>query len=175
MQQRIKTSVTRIVVLYAALIFTCTPATSQIDDEEYPEAQEVERVLADDTPPSGILFNVLEYEEDALEWILPRIEHYVSVLRQRYPKLAVVVVSHGDEIFSLRDEEQWLYKDVHRRVQRLSEELDVTFHVCGAYARANGTDESEFPQYVDVVPLATTQIKDYKEVGYTVISTELSW
>ena len=164
------------VVIISTLLQGVLPiANSAIDENEYPEAPEIEEVLAAKSPPAGVLFNVLEYEEDALEWIVPRIEHYVTLLRQHYPQLEIAIVSHGDEIFALRDEEKWLYKDVHKRIQRLSEQLDVTFHVCGAYAKANGVDESEFPQYVDVVPLATTQIKDYREFGYTVITTELSW
>ncbi|MEA3276150.1 MAG: DsrE family protein [Pseudomonadota bacterium] len=157
--------------MHGALTF----ASTSIDEEEYPEAQEIETILTADSPPAGVLFSVLEYNEDALEWIVPRIEHYVSLLRERYPDLAIVIVSHGDEMLALREEEKWLYRDVHQRIQRLAEELGITFHVCGAYAMANGIDESEFPQYVDVVPLATTQIQDYRELGYTVITTELSW
>lgn len=165
----------RLILFVALLQVVSFLSNASTDEKEYPEAHEIETILAADSPPAGVLFNVLEYEEDALEWIVPRIEHYVALLRQRYPDFDVVVVSHGDEIFALRDEEKWLYKDVHERIQRLSEKLDVRFHVCGAYARANGIDESEFPQYVDVVPLATTQIKDYQEMGYMVITTELSW
>ncbi len=150
-------------------------AGTEIDEQEYPEAQEIERILAADKAPAGVLFNVLEYDEDALEWLAPRIEHYISLLRKGYPELSIVIVSHGDEIFALREQEIWLYREVHQRIQRLVEELDVTFHVCGAYARANGIDESEFPQYIDVVPLATTQIKDYRELDFKVVTIELSW
>ncbi len=164
------------IIFYVALLpSVSTSAQTNVDEKEYPEAQEIKAIVSVGSPPAGVLFNVLEYEEDALEWIVPRIEYYVDLLRQRYPNLEIVVVSHGDEMFSLRDEEKWLYEDVHKQVQRLSEELNVTFHVCGSYARANGIDEGEFPQYVDVVPLATTQIKDYQELEYTVITTELSW
>jgi len=162
-------------VVFALILSTDTFARTSLDEEVYPEAQEVEKILASASPPTGVLFNVLEYEEDALEWIAPRIEHYVELLRERFPGLEIVVVSHGDELFALRTEEEWLYKDVHKTIQRLSEKLNVIFHICGAYAMANGVDEGEFPQYVDVVPLATTQIKDYREIGYIVISTELSW
>lgn len=164
-----------IILLIALVQGVSAFARADVDETEYPEAQEIEKIVAAGSPPAGVLFNVLEYEEDALEWIVPRLEHYVARLRQRFQDLEIVIVSHGEEIFALRDEEKWLYKDVHKRIQRLSEQLDVTFHVCGAYARANGIDESEFPQYVDVVPLATTQIKDYQELGYRVITTELSW
>lgn len=163
------------IVLLFLLLGVSPFSNSQVDDVEYPEYQEIEKIIKATSAPPGVLFNVLEYEEDALEWIVPRIEHYVTRLRHRYPQLEIVIVSHGDEIFSLRDEEIWLYKDVHKRIQRLSEQLDVTFHVCGSYATANGIDESEFPQYIDVVPLATAQIKDYRKLGYIVITTELSW
>lgn len=166
----------RIFAATAALLgITLAFAGTGVDEQAYPEADEIQRLLTAATPPAGVLFNVLEYDEDALEWIVPRIEHYVSLLRNRYADLSIVIVSHGDEIFALREQERWLYRDVHQRVQRLVEELDIPFHVCGAYARANGIDEGEFPQYIDVVPLATTQIQDYRELGFKVVSTELSW
>ncbi|MGA7982759.1 MAG: DsrE family protein [Chromatiaceae bacterium] len=135
----------------------------------------MEAIIAAASPPVGVLFNVLEYDEDALGWMVPRIEHYVALLRKRYPELSIVIVSHGDEMFALQSSEEAQYGDVHQRVRRLAEELDVTFHVCGTYARVNGVDASEFPQYIDVVPLATTQISDYRELGYRVVTTELSW
>jgi intracellular sulfur oxidation DsrE/DsrF family protein len=144
-------------------------------DKEYPETEEVKAIIAAASPPVGVLFNVLEYDEEALEWMVPRIKHYVALLRKRYPELPIVVVSHGDEMFALQSSEEGLYGDVHRQVRHLVEELGVTFHVCGTYARANGVDAGDFPRYVDVVPLATSQISDYRELGYRVITTELSW
>jgi intracellular sulfur oxidation DsrE/DsrF family protein len=78
-------------------------------------------------------------------------------------------------MFALRSDDRWLYPGVHERVQALVERDDVIFHVCGANAAANGVDESEFPQYVDVVPLATAQIRDYREFGYQMISMQITW
>jgi intracellular sulfur oxidation DsrE/DsrF family protein len=163
--------------LVLTAVLTAAPGADEgaTDDPDYPEASEIDALLTAETPPSGVLFNVLEYDEDGLEWLAPRIDHYIRQLRRRYPQLPIAAVSHGDEMFALRDSERWLYADVHRLIQRLVEEQEVTFHVCGAYAAANGVDEGEFPQYIDVVPLATTQMQDYRELGFTVISTELSW
>jgi intracellular sulfur oxidation DsrE/DsrF family protein len=94
------------------------------------------------------------------------------MLRASYPELDVVVISHGDEIMALRTRAADLYRGVHDQLARLTEEQGLVVHVCGAYARANGVDESEFADFVDVVPLATTQIEDYRAFGYVTISLE---
>lgn len=162
-----------LVLVFAAAALAAEPAA--IDPEEYPETPEIEKILAANPPPDGVLFNVMEYDEDALEWVTVRLEHYVDRLLAGHPGLSIAVVSHGDEMFALTTADQWLYPKVHERVQRLVEERDVIFHVCGATAQINGIDMSEFPQYIDVVPSASTQIRDYREFGYQVISMELTW
>lgn len=159
-------------LLAFALSAGCASADEAVPVTDLPEIDEVQRLIDAGSPPAGVMFNVLEYDEDALEWAAPRIERYSQMLRARYPGLDVVVISHGDEITALRTREADLYRGVHDRLARLTEEQGLVVHVCGAYARANGVDESEFADFVDVVPLATTQIEDYRAFGYVTISLE---
>ena len=143
--------------------------------EGLPETPEIDEILAAERAPDGVLFNVMEYDEDALEWVTVRLLHYIVRLRGGFPDLSIVVVSHGDEMFALTSDEEELYPEVHERIRRLVDEQGVVVHVCGATAAANGVDASEFPHYVDVVPSASTQIRDYREFGFQVISMELTW
>lgn len=164
-----------LVLTLAILVPQVVARDSAAQGVDYPEQAEIDEILAMASPPSGVVFNVMEYDEDALEWVTLRLERYVIRLRQRYPDLPIAVVSHGEEMFALRSEDRWVYPELHQRVQRLVEQEDVTFHVCGANARENHVDESEFAQYVDVVPLATMQLADYRDFGYRLISIELTW
>jgi intracellular sulfur oxidation DsrE/DsrF family protein len=149
--------------------------SAELTPVDYPESGEIAELLSARSPPPGLFFNVMEYDADALEWVTVRLKQYVHRLRAQYPDLPIAVVSHGNEMFALRSDDRWLYPEVHERVQTLVERDDVIFHVCGANAAVNGVDQSEFPQYVDVVPLATSQIRDYREFGYRMISMQITW
>lgn len=155
-----------------ALVPGCAAADEAVASPDLPEIDEVQRLIDAGSPPAGVMFNVLEYDEDALEWAAPRIERYLQMLRASYPELDVVVISHGDEIMALRTSESYLYGGVQARLRLLTEEHGLVLQVCGAYAGANGVDESEFADFVHVVPLATTQIDDYRSFGYVTISLE---
>lgn len=143
--------------------------------EGFPETPEIDAILAGEHAPDGVLFNVMEYDEDALEWVSVRLLHYIERLRDGFSDLSIVVVSHGDEMFALTSDEEELYPEVHERIRWLVDEQGVVVHVCGATAAANGVDPSAFPYYVDVVPSASTQIRDYREFGFKVITMELTW
>ncbi|MGD2020327.1 MAG: DsrE family protein [Thiohalocapsa sp.] len=165
-------SLTYWLLVAGALAASGASADEVAASTDLPEIDEVQRLVDAGSPPAGVMFNVLEYDEGALEWAAPRIERYVQILRGTYPGLDVAVISHGDEIMALQTSETHLYRGVHDRLERLTGEQGLVVHVCGAYARANGVDASEFADFVDVVPLATTQIEDYRAFGYVTISLE---
>ena len=142
---------------------------------ELPEIDEIDWFLAQQQPPKGIIFEIREYDEDALEWVGPRLERYVEMLRARFPRLPIAVLSHGDEMLALQEANRNRFKRSHNIARRLAVEFDVSFHVCGSFAEYNGLSAEDFPEYVDVVPHGPSQIVDYREFGYELISLELTW
>ena len=142
--------------------------------EMLPEQEEIEAIVLGEAP-EGVLFTVMEQDEEALQWVLPRILHYTRQLREEWPELPVAVVSHGEEMLGLLTEFRSLYPDVHDNLWQLMNRYNVAFHVCGSFAAFSDVEASEFPDYVDVVPFGPAQIADYRQLGYEVVSIELTW
>lgn len=130
---------------------------------------EVDRVLAMDAPPPGVVFEVVSWQEDALTGIVPEITRYAERLRARFPELPVAVVTHGSEQFSLMTSEQDSYSELHTQVRALTDEGDVDVHVCGNHASWRDKGTEDFPDYVDVASSAASKMSEYRALGYVVI------
>ncbi len=127
------------------------------------------QVLALDTEPSGVVFEIVSGQKDALIWAIPQVKEQAKQLRQRFPQLDIAVVSHGAEQFALMTDKQSRYKDTHKAVADLSSQDNIQLHVCETYAGWKGVSASEFPDYVDVAPAGPAQINNYRQLGYLVI------
>jgi intracellular sulfur oxidation DsrE/DsrF family protein len=130
---------------------------------------EVDRVLAMDAPPPGVVFEVVSWQEDALNAIVPEITRYAERLRARFPELPVAVVTHGSEQFSLMTSEQDSYSELHSQVRALTGEGSVDVHVCGNHASWRDKGTEDFPDYVDVASSAASKMSEYRALGYVVI------
>ncbi len=149
-------------------------AVAQQDPTEYPEQDRVAALLMHE-PPGGVLFLVMEQDEEALTWVLPRLLHYTRQIRRKWPDLPVAVLSHGAEMMGLLEAYRPLYPRIHEDFRQLVEELDAVFHVCGAYAALSDLTAADFPDLVDVVPFGPAEIENYRGMDFAVVSVELSW
>ncbi|WP_455218387.1 DsrE family protein [Kaarinaea lacus] len=129
---------------------------------------EVNKILAMEKSPIGVVFEVVEGDSNALEWAIPAINHYVKQLRTRFPDIALAVVSHGSEQFGLMTSRQKEKAEVHKTVQSLVAN-DVPVVVCGTHASWRGKTASDFPDYVEVAPAGPTEIRNYEDMGYELI------
>jgi len=128
-------------------------------------------LLNSDSPPPGVVFEVAEGDDDALEWAIPQVRDYVTRLRARHPQLEMALVTHGKEQFALQTKRQGEHAAIHQGVQSLLGD-QVPVHVCGTHAGWYGVAEEDFPAYVDVAPAGPTQIHNYEELGWAVIRVE---
>ena len=117
------------------------------------DQKEVNYILKMETPPLGVVFEVVEGDRDALEWAIPQIIKFSKQLRDKFPDIAIAVVTHGKEQFGLMTSEA-------------KENPDIPVHVCGTHASWYGKSERDFPDYVDVTPAGPTQIANYEDMGY---------
>ena len=134
-----------------------------------PEPDEIAYLLNAQETPAGVVFEVVESDEDALNWALPRIQRYVQRLRARYPDLDIAVVTHGSEEFALQSKYREQYREAHEAVEQLSSEAGVDVHVCEAHAGWYGVTAEDFPAYVDVAPAGPVQIRQYEELGWELV------
>ncbi|MDH5785682.1 MAG: DsrE family protein [Chromatiales bacterium] len=128
----------------------------------------VESLLQANSPPSGVIFEIIE-AEDGLRWAIPQIVRYSQQLRERFPDLPIAVVSHGREEFALQSSNRERYPEVHLAVASLSQRQEIPVHVCGTHAGWRNVSPEEFPDYVDVAPTGPAQIQAYQELGYQLI------
>ncbi len=132
---------------------------------------DVNDILAQKQAPFGVVFEVVEGDDDALEWAIPDINTFVKQLRKRFPDIGLAVVTHGSEQFGLMTSEQKEMPEVHKTVRSLVAS-DVPVHVCGTHASWYGKDAKDFPDYVDVSPAGPTEINNYEEMGYALVRVE---
>lgn len=130
---------------------------------------EVDRLLEADEEPVGVVFEILEDDDDALGWALPKVARLSAQLRKRFPELPIAVVTHGREQFGLlADEAEGLMAPIHDDAQQLRTE-GIDLHVCGVHAGWDGYTPEDFPAYVDVSPSGPAQIRDYRNLGFELI------
>lgn len=158
-----------------AALLCLLPAWTGGSDAELPERIELEWMLdSGGDALEGIVFDVREYDSDALNWLLPRLSTYLKIIHAARPGLPVALVSHGEEMALLTRAAADAHPGLHTRLRRLVQE-GLTIHVCGTFAAERGLDPSDFPPYVDFVPYGPAQVEDYKRLGYGHISLELTW
>lgn len=151
-----------ITLLFSSLFF---PQISFASDPN----EQVEEILKLKNPPSGIVFEIVTGESNSLEWALPETKSYIKELRARFPKLEIAIVTHGNEQFALKSNNNKKYKKVHSLTQQLVQKDNIPLHVCGTYAGWKGVSEEEFPDYVDVAAAGPATINDYISLGYILI------
>ena len=132
---------------------------------------DVERLLARTEAPAGVVFEIVEADEDALEDLLPRVQIAIAKIRARFPQTEFAVVSHGREEFALQSKYQLENAEIHQQVQSLVSD-EVPVHVCETHAGWYGVSAEDFPEYVNVSPTGPGQIRLYQELGYELIVVE---
>ncbi len=130
--------------------------------------QEIEQLIAQKDAPFGVVFEIVEGSDDALQWAIPAVNKYVKQLRKRFPDIGLAVVSHGSEQFGLMKSMQKEKNRMHKAVQSLVTR-NVPVHVCGTHASWRGKTADDFPDYVDVTPAGPTEIRNYEAMGYVLI------
>lgn len=132
-------------------------------------AKDIAGIIARDEAPAGVVFEVVQNREGALEWAIPQVKGYAQQLRNRFPKIQIAVVTHGREQFALLKENAEKYSDVQSGVRSLSKEDDIPVHVCGTHASWLEKQPEDFPDYVNVAPSGPAQIRNYRELGYVLV------
>jgi len=123
--------------------------------------------------PHGVVFEIAEDDESALQELLPRVRIAIERIRARFPQTEFAVVSHGREEFALQSQYQGEYAQIHQQVQSLVAE-DVPVHVCAIHASWYAVSAEDFPEYVDVAPTGPGQIELYLQLDYDLIFIQSS-
>ena len=147
----------------AASVLVTMVGTAASDDAQ------ITRLLAEAEPPQGVVFEIVEGDEDALERILPALRVDIRRLRERFPGLDIAVVSHGAEQFGLERRYRDELPGLHAAAEQLVREDGVDLHVCETHAGWYGVTAADFPDYVDVAPAGPVQISNYEALGYELI------
>lgn len=143
-------------------------------DQLRPEQSIVDDILAGEQP-EGVVFLVMEDDEEALRWVMPRVMTYTLQLRGHWPRLPIILLSHGEEMFSLLDSAKSLYPDIHLEARKLVAEYQVHFQLCGSFAAMSDFTATDFADFLDVVPSAPAEIETYRLMDFDIVNLELTW
>jgi intracellular sulfur oxidation DsrE/DsrF family protein len=160
-------------LLLLLLFSTCCLSLEAVEDPR-PEQSMIDEIVADEQP-QGVVFVVMEDDEEALQWVLPRVVHYTRQLREKWQQLPITLLSHGSEMFSLVSASSSLYPDIQREARKLVTDHSVLFQVCGSFAAMSDFSASDFPDFLDVVPFAPAEIENYRLMEYKIVNLELTW
>lgn len=144
------------------LLAACSPAKQEIATVQIlPMVQEL---IDFNQEPYGV---VLEMEDNDKTFALSRTDlvvAQVNALKDKYPDLDVVLLSHGPELhaFSIPGKHIDIYRE-------LSEAGKLMVHVCEVTANHIDLTHDDFPDFVDVAPSGTAQLNDYIKLEYDVI------
>ncbi len=147
--------------LVATLLAALCSGTALSNDD-------IDALLAQSQAPHGVVFEIVESDENALEEILPKLRSAIEKLRARFPRAEFAVVSHGREEFALQTKYQQENTAIHQQVRSLVAD-DVPVHVCETHAGWYGVNARDFPEYVNVSPTGPGQVDLYQELGYELV------
>ena len=131
-----------------------------------PAESEISFILAFKEEPVGVVFEIAQSREGALEWAAPRVKEYSHQLRARFPNLKLALVAHGREEFALLKNNEAKYPEIQNNIRSLVKEEDVPVHVCGTHAAWFQKYPEDFVEFIDVAPSGPAQINNYRSLGY---------
>ncbi|WP_299877802.1 DsrE family protein [uncultured Cocleimonas sp.] len=136
------------------------------------DSLQIAEILSHTKSPDGIVFELIGSENnDYLPNALEKIETYKKQLQAKFPELDIAVVSHGAEQFKLTKNKASKSMKSHTLVQRLVA-ADVPVYICETHANWRGVTPEDFPEYITTTPQGPTQIRQYQELGYTLVVVE---
>ena len=127
---------------------------------------ELKRIFASENAPSGVVFEIVDWDDEYLERAIPWVNQQIISLRERFPGLDIAVVSHGSEQFALLKDADAAYPEIHSNVQRLISDHDIKLELCLGHANMRGFNQEDFPDYVDIEASGPSQIAAYESLGY---------
>ncbi|WP_044409117.1 DsrE family protein [Thiomicrospira microaerophila] len=134
---------------------------------------DVQRMLAQDRMPSGVVIEVESLSKGAMTDNATFIQAQVDALKQRFPDLDVVIVSHGRELIELaKPKDNQPASTILSTFENMSNRQGVTVHVCAVVAGWEGKTDQDFAGFVDVSASGEAQINDYRALGYEVVIIE---
>ena len=153
---------TLFIATFIALFSTQSVASSNID-----------HLLKRDNAPEGVVFEIIDWEDDHLAEAIPWVNQQIIDLRKQFPNISIAVVSHGSEQFALLTDAKDAYPTIHKKVQNLITDHNVKLELCLGHASMRGFDKSEFPDYVDIEASGPSQIRAYQALGYELVVVDL--
>jgi intracellular sulfur oxidation DsrE/DsrF family protein len=133
----------------------------------------VDRLLATEREPDGVVFELMAWEDNTWDWASPMIAALTKQLREKYPAVDIAIVSHGAELFDLASSQNNAQQSSIKLLEKLSNS-NVEVHVCGNYASFKGLGVGDFLSFVDVSPSGPAQLEDYIKLGFEHIVLEKS-
>lgn len=130
-------------------------------------------LLKGDQAPEGVVFEIVDWEEDHLALALPWVNKQIIALHDKFPALDIAVVSHGSEQFALLKDSDAAYPEIHSKVKSLIDDHDIKLELCLGHANMRGFAAEDFPDYVSIEASGPSQISAYQALGYTLVVVEL--
>ncbi|WP_428086941.1 DsrE family protein [Candidatus Thioglobus sp.] len=128
----------------------------------------IDRLIAQNSEPEGIVFELVAYDRHAWSWAAPKISQLSAQLKAKYPKVDIAIISHGNEQFQLSVKNAKKNQHSTALLSKLVKD-GVDIYVCGVNSLWNNVPENSYIEEVSVATSGPAKINDYINLGYTLI------
>ena len=152
-------------LLLASALLLCAPAHARATFVQTP--YEPQKVVFD------FYFDDPSKINTALYWLRSLMNPLMAEPYDLPPEaLSLLVVIHGTEIVTLAKRNYAKYKDAVERMRYYSD-LGVSFKVCALAAHDYGYTLDDFPDFVQMVPSALTELVHWQSKGYALLTPQV--
>lgn len=130
---------------------------------------EIDQIINSNQEPFGVVFEVVEGDKDAWKWVAPMLEKQTLRLRNKYPEIAIAIVSHGYEQFQLTKSNAKNNQKMTNILKDLVINQNADLHVCGTHSSWYQVSDDEYIDLVDVSISGPAKINDYKNLDYDLV------
>ncbi len=121
---------------------------------------------SEETDSKRYLFDVSRHGPEQIEALLRRAEAMSQEAQEKDESVEIAMVLHGPDIEIFASSNYEKYGSIVDLAARLDESRVIDFKVCQVTAENRGLSETDFPAFIEVVPLGPAEISRLGEQGY---------
>lgn len=149
-------------IIFYTILLMSSPTTFANGEFNHPE---VDKLMNSNEEPEGVVFELLEWEENTWKWASPMISSLRTQLQFKFPGIEIAIVSHGDEQFELTKSRKYEQPSAMSILKDMTMD-GVSLHVCGVNSSWNNVGDDEYLDMVDVAVSGPAKINDYIMLGF---------
>lgn len=125
----------------------------------------IAQLLASEHQPAGVVFEVMENDAAAFKALTPAFKNLHAQLAEQIPDMPVLLVTHGNELFSFLNTEN----NASQNFLAFAQQEEITVTGCRFYTELRGQDVQALSEQIALADSATDYLDEKQAAGFLVI------